>query len=142
VVSNKFNGKELVAQIGTEPDESWTSGEFRKPGLSQVRSRTSGVRFRSGLPNDAPLIEHINAILERVEPFADGFGKLAADSSSMDPDDMTPDPRINLWILISARTDEQLVELDRRQIAALASIGCDLEIRVIFDVEVEEDESE
>jgi hypothetical protein len=137
VVSNKLTGHELVAEIGTEPDESWTSGEFRNPGLSQVRSRTSGVRFRSRPSNDAPLIEHINSILERVEPVADRFRKLAAESSSMDPDNTTPDPWIHFRILIFGRTDEQSVELDQRQIAALASIGCDLEIRTTFEVEDE-----
>lgn len=135
VVSNKLTGHELVAEIGVEPNESWTSGELIKPGLSEVRSRTSGVRFESGFPNDAPLTAHIDAILERVRPVTDGFRKLAAESSSLDPDDTTPDPWIHFGVIILGRTDEQSVELDRHQMAALASLGCDLEIRVIFDVE-------
>jgi Domain of unknown function (DUF4279) len=135
VVSDELTGREIVTKIGVEPDEIWTKGEFSRPGHSRVPSRTSGIRFDSGLPNDAPIADHIDAVLKRVEPVADRLGKLAAERGLTEPESGDSDPWIHFLVLIVAGPDQQTVHLDQRQIAILARLGAEVEIELSFDVE-------
>ncbi len=65
----------LVAAIGVPPDEGWDRDAKPSRG-NRERYGFSRWSLFSGLPRGAPVDAHLTAVLDRLEPFADGFCSL------------------------------------------------------------------
>jgi hypothetical protein len=63
--------EEVTRQIGVLPSETWHKGESRP--VTNILHKDSGWELKSGLPLDAPLIDHINFLLSVVRPVREQF---------------------------------------------------------------------
>ena len=79
-VFSDTHAAEYFTQIfGEMPDSIGVKGELISPnGRSKAKYRANLYRIRSNLPTSAPLEDHLQALVARVEPFADRFSDAKA----------------------------------------------------------------
>jgi Domain of unknown function (DUF4279) len=67
---------DITRDIGLQPTEAWEIGDLVYPRVS-LRHKKNGWSLASGLSKYASFEEHMNALLDKVEPVLPAFAKVA-----------------------------------------------------------------
>jgi hypothetical protein len=128
VRSERMTAAELIEAVGVEPDERWTKGEPRNPKRPGSIHKASGICFRSGLPTPAPMVEHVDHLLSRLEPIGNRIGQLPRNFVSGIGQYELPEPWIHLDVLPIFREVEARLRFTPMQVRLLAEMGADFDV--------------
>jgi hypothetical protein len=112
IISKSVTPEEVTARLGIKPDTCRHAGESR-PHTAIIES-THCWELRSGLAEDRDLVEHITAVLARVEPCAARITELAEQNEVL------------LSCIVHAPS-EPVLSLSKEIIARLASLGAEVD---------------
>ncbi|MDP9121057.1 MAG: DUF4279 domain-containing protein [Acidobacteriota bacterium] len=120
VDGDELNPGEVARRSGLTPERMWRKGDARST-FSTLKQTTHGMDVYSGLPESSRFEEHLVALLARLEPAASYLRELIATKS------------ILVWVdIYEIETGIPRFSLSREQVAAVASLGADLDFDIYY----------
>jgi Domain of unknown function (DUF4279) len=130
VVSNSLTDHELLSKVGLEPDRQWTKGTVRDTRFPNAKYQISGLEYRTDVDENAPVSEHVGALLAKVRPVARRIAEVAKLAKPIDRSNAVPDPWVYIYLSMFAGPDDETVWLTNNYLTELAELGADLELSI------------
>ena len=115
VFSPDLTPEELAAALVVPPDQSYRTGDrVSLRSGSEVVRKTNAVFVDSGLPENRPLDEHLEALVAKLEPAAAGLRSLSGRAKA------------DVFCGFSSANGQGGFSLSPRLLARLAALGLDI----------------
>jgi hypothetical protein len=120
VLSTEDSPDSLELTAGLAPDEKWAKGDPLRAGGKRPYT---GIRYYSRLDEKRSPTDHVAELVDRLRPHVDGIAAVSGRPATHG---------VTLWVVEHTRAEDRQVDLQPKDLAAIAAMGARLSLDLYF----------
>ena len=126
ILAETRSADQLATAVGLPPDDAWNVGDVRPSTRGLLHYESSGIKYRSLLPDAADVHDHLASLIDRLEPYGERIAALATELGA-EPGACSS---LRVWLVFWAGAEAQGLDFPPDQLRFIADIGAFLGISV------------